>query len=51
MSICFIICSVVPITCSAFFFIRYGTPLVICAIYDVMSCASVVICSTFVVIC
>ena len=44
MSICFIICSAVPITCSAFF-IRWGTPLIICAIYDVISCASVVICS------
>ena len=33
------------------FFIRCGTPLIICAIYDVISCASVVICSKFVVIC
>ena len=49
-SICFIICSSVPIICSAFL-IRCGTPLVICAIYDFISCAFVVICSTFVVIC
>ena len=35
----------------AVLFIRCGTPLIICAIYDVISCASVVICSTFVVIC
>ena len=50
MSICFILCSAVPIICSAFF-IRCGTPLVICPIYDVISCAFVVICRTFVIIC
>ena len=33
------------------FFIRCGTPLIICAIYYVIYCAFVVICSTFVVIC
>ena len=50
MSICFIICSAVPITYSAFF-IRCGTPLIICAIYHVIYCAFVVIHCTFVVIC
>ena len=43
MSICFIICSAVFITCS--------TPLIIWAIYDVICGAFVVICSTFVVKC
>ena len=33
------------------FFIRCGTPLIICAIYYVIYCAFDVICSTFVVIC
>ena len=50
MSICFIICSEVPIICSAFS-IRCSTLLIICAIYDVICSASAVICGTFVIIC
>ena len=50
MSICFIICSAVPIICSAFL-IRCSTPFIICAIYNVISCAFVFICGAFVVIC
>ena len=50
MSICFIMCSALPIICSAFF-IRCDTSLIICTIYDVICCAFVVICSMFVVIC
>ena len=50
MSICFIICSAVPIICSAFF-IRCSTPLIICAIYDVICGAFVVICCGFATIC
>ena len=41
-SICFIICSA--------FLTRCGTPLVICAIYDVISCAYIIICSDFSII-
>ena len=33
------------------FFIRYSTPLITCAIYDVICCDFVIICSTFVIIC
>ena len=50
MSICFIMCSEVPIICIAFS-IRCSTLLIICAIYDVICGASVVICSTFVALC
>ena len=48
MSICFIICSAVPNIRSAFFTIF--TPPLLCAIYDVICGASVVMCSTFFII-
>ena len=51
MSICFIICSAVPIICSAFLLDVVLLSLYQCAIYYVIYCAFVVICSTFVVIC
>ena len=50
MSICFIMCSKVPIICIAFS-IRCSTLLIICAIYDVICGASVVICCGFATIC